>query len=329
MFDNSAVFLPQCSICNEFKEESFIRSYSTRLAFIGVTMFARTFSVVFLPQCGQVRNMATLKDITIRVKSIKNIQKITQSMKMVAAAKYARAERALKPARVYGTGALALYEKAEIKVPEDKNKHVVIGVSSDRGLCGAIHNNVAKAVKAEVGRLSGIGKEVLLVNVGDKLRGLLYRTHGNHILLNCKEVGRKTPTFSDAATIATELLDSGYQFDQGSIFFNRFKSVMSYATEAKPLFSMDTMASSETMGIYDGIDADVLRNYQEFALVNVIYFALKESCTSEQSARMTAMDSASKNASEMIDKLTLKLNRTRQAVITRELIEIISAAAAL
>lgn len=131
-------------------------------------------------------------------------------MKMVAAAKYARAERALKPARVYGTGAmgmqfiihkssllcsnilkfnlnvlgylffsylccLALYEKAEIKAPEDKNKHLIIGVSSDRGLCGAIHSSVAKAMKSEIAKLTGAGKEVMVVNVGDKLRGLLYR----------------------------------------------------------------------------------------------------------------------------------------------------------
>ncbi|KPP75018.1 ATP synthase subunit gamma, mitochondrial-like [Scleropages formosus] len=218
-------------------------------------MFARTSAAVFLPQCGQVRNMATLKDITIRLKSIKNIQKITKSMKMVAAAKYSRAERALKPARVYGTGALgvtivsaALYEKAEIKAPEDKNKHLIIGVSSDRGLCGAIHSSVAKAMKSEISKLTSTGKEVMLVNVGDKLRGLLNR------------------------------------------------SVISYKTDEKPLFSMDTVANSENMSIYDDIDADVLRNYQEYALVNIIYFGLKESTTSEQSARMTAMDSASKNA---------------------------------
>ncbi|XP_018595076.1 ATP synthase F(1) complex subunit gamma, mitochondrial isoform X2 [Scleropages formosus] len=292
-------------------------------------MFARTSAAVFLPQCGQVRNMATLKDITIRLKSIKNIQKITKSMKMVAAAKYSRAERALKPARVYGTGALALYEKAEIKAPEDKNKHLIIGVSSDRGLCGAIHSSVAKAMKSEISKLTSTGKEVMLVNVGDKLRGLLNRTHGKHFLINCKEVGRKPPTFSDASLIATELLNSGYEFDQGTIIYNRFRSVISYKTDEKPLFSMDTVANSENMSIYDDIDADVLRNYQEYALVNIIYFGLKESTTSEQSARMTAMDSASKNASEMIDKLTLTFNRTRQAVITKELIEIISGAAAL
>nr|XP_046235585.1 ATP synthase subunit gamma, mitochondrial isoform X1 [Scatophagus argus]XP_046235586.1 ATP synthase subunit gamma, mitochondrial isoform X1 [Scatophagus argus]XP_046235587.1 ATP synthase subunit gamma, mitochondrial isoform X2 [Scatophagus argus] len=293
-------------------------------------MFARTSALVFSPQCGQVRNMATLKDITIRLKSIKNIQKITKSMKMVAAAKYARAERQLKPARVYGTGALALYEKADIKVPEDKAaKHLIVGVTSDRGLCGAIHSGVAKVIKSEIATLTSAGKEVMVINVGDKLRGLLHRTHGKHIILNCKEVGRKPPSFGDASVIATELLNSGYEFDQGTVVFNRFRSVISYKTDQKPLFSIDTVANSENMGIYDDIDADVLRNYQEFSLVNIIYLALRESSTSEQSARMTAMDSASKNASEMIDKLTLTFNRTRQAVITKELIEIISGAAAL
>ncbi|XP_028305426.1 ATP synthase F(1) complex subunit gamma, mitochondrial isoform X2 [Gouania willdenowi] len=300
------------------------------LTFIGVTMFARSSALIFSPQCGQVRNMATLKDITIRLKSIKNIQKITKSMKMVAAAKYARAERQLKPARVYGTGALALYEKAEIKAPEDKAaKHLIIGVTSDRGLCGAIHSGVAKTIKNEIANLTGAGKEVMVINVGDKLRGLLHRTHGKHIMLNCREVGRKPPSFGDASVIATELLNSGYEFDQGSVVYNHFRSVISYKTSQKPVFSNETVANSENMGVYDDIDADVLRNYQEFTLVNILFLALRESSCSEQSARMTAMDSASKNASEMIDKLTLTFNRTRQAVITKELIEIISGAAAL
>ncbi|XP_061116460.1 ATP synthase subunit gamma, mitochondrial-like isoform X3 [Conger conger] len=140
-------------------------------------MFSRTYSAVFLPKCGHVRDMSTMKEITLRLKSVKSIQKITKSMKMVAAAKYARAEKALKPARVYGTSALALYEKVEIMVPEDREKHVVIGVSSDRGLCGSIHMNIAKAMKAEVDRLTAAGKEVMLVNVGDKLRALLNKYH--------------------------------------------------------------------------------------------------------------------------------------------------------
>ncbi|AWO98271.1 ATP synthase subunit gamma isoform 3 [Scophthalmus maximus] len=293
-------------------------------------MFARSSALVFAPQCGQVRNMATLKDITIRLKSIKNIQKITKSMKMVAAAKYARAEKQLKPARVYGSGALALYEKADIKAPEDKAaKHLLIGVTSDRGLCGAVHSGVAKAIKSDIALMTKAGKEVMVINVGDKLRGILHRTHGQHILMNFKEIGRKPPTFGDASIIASEMINCGYEYDQGSVIYNRFRSVISYKAERKPVFSNDTITNSENMNIYDDIDADVLRNYQEFALVNIIYLALKESSTSEQSARMTAMDSASKNASEMIDKLTLTFNRTRQAVITKELIEIISGAAAL
>uniref|UniRef100_K7G2H8 ATP synthase F(1) complex subunit gamma, mitochondrial n=1 Tax=Pelodiscus sinensis TaxID=13735 RepID=K7G2H8_PELSI len=250
---------------------------------------------------GQVRNMATLKDITRRLKSIKNIQKITKSMKMVAAAKYAKAERDLKPARVYGVGALALYEKAEIKVPEDKKKHLIIDA----------------------------GKDVMVVGVGDKLRGLLQRTHSKHFLVTFKEVGRKPPTFGDASMIASELLNSGYEFDEGSVIYNRFRSVISYKTDEKPFYSLDAVAGAESISIYDDIDADVLRNYQEFTLANILFYSLKESTTSEQSARMTAMDNASKNASEIIDKLTLTFNRTRQAVITKELIEIISGAAAL
>ncbi|KAM7022579.1 ATP synthase F(1) complex subunit gamma, mitochondrial isoform 1-T1 [Passerculus sandwichensis] len=293
-------------------------------------MFARGAAIVLVqPQWGQVRNMATLKDITRRLKSIKNIQKITKSMKMVSAAKYARAERELKPARVYGTGALSLYEKAEIKAPEDKKKHLLIGVSSDRGLCGAIHTSIAKTLKNEITNLSNAGKEVMVVGVGDKIRGLLQRTHGNYFLLTFKEVGRRPPSFGDASAIALELLNSGYEFDEGSVIYNRFRSVISYKTDEKPIFSFETVAGSESLSIYDDIDADVLRNYQEFTLANILYYSLKESTTSEQSARMTAMDNASKNASEMIDKLTLTFNRTRQAVITKELIEIISGAAAL
>uniref|UniRef100_A0A4W3IHX8 ATP synthase subunit gamma n=1 Tax=Callorhinchus milii TaxID=7868 RepID=A0A4W3IHX8_CALMI len=277
----------------------------------------------------QVNWQISFNLVTRRLKSIKNIHKITQSMKMVAAAKYARAERDLKPARVYGTGALAMYEKAEIQSPEDKPKHLIIGVSSDRGLCGGIHGSIARRMRSELKQLIDAGKDVKIVTVGDKLRSLLYRNFEARFLVLFKEIGRKPPTFGDASIIANELLSAGFEFDKASILFNKFGSVISYKTEEKPIFSFETVANSENIGIYDDIDADVLRNYQEFALVNTIYYTLKESTTSEQSARMTAMDSASKNASEIIDKLTLSFNRTRQAVITKELIEIISGAAAL
>uniref|UniRef100_A0A2K5N940 ATP synthase F(1) complex subunit gamma, mitochondrial n=1 Tax=Cercocebus atys TaxID=9531 RepID=A0A2K5N940_CERAT len=251
------------------------------------------------PQWIQVRNMATLKDITRRLKSIKNIQKITKSMKMVAAAKYARAERELKPARIYGLGSLDTAEAGESL----ERGRVFLCVQQFFLICELLLFPYQQ-MKSEVATLTAAGKEVMLVGIGDKIRGILYRTHSDQFLVAFKEVGRKPPTFGDAQ--------------------ERFRN-----QKEKPIFSLNTIASAESMSIYDDIDADVLQNYQEYNLANIIYYSLKESSTSEQSARMTAMDNASKNASEMIDKLTLTFNRTRQAVITKELIEIISGAAAL
>uniref|UniRef100_A0A915M1S5 F-ATPase gamma subunit n=1 Tax=Meloidogyne javanica TaxID=6303 RepID=A0A915M1S5_MELJA len=201
------------------------------------------------------RGFATLKDISIRLKSIKNIQKITKSMKMVSAAKYAKAERELKGARIYGQGAQVFFE------------------------------NLMKDVAAQ------------------------------------KD---DTPT---AGTNA--ILSSGYDFDGGDILYNQFKTVVSFETKRLPIPSLQTIRSYPRLSIYDSIDDDVLKRYVEYSLAQLIYYAMKESATSEQSSRMTAMDGASKNAGEMIDKLTLQFNRTRQAVITRELIEIISGAAAV
>uniref|UniRef100_A0A2K5F656 ATP synthase F(1) complex subunit gamma, mitochondrial n=1 Tax=Aotus nancymaae TaxID=37293 RepID=A0A2K5F656_AOTNA len=239
------------------------------------------------------------------IQSITNIQKITKSMQMVA------------EVQIYGLGSLALYEKADIKVPKDKKKHLLIGVSSDQGLCGAIYNSIAKQMKSEVATLTAAGKEVMLVGIGDKIRTAF------------KEVGRKLPNFGDTSVIVLELLNSGYEFDEGTIVFNRFRSVISYKTEGKPIFSLNTIASAESISIYDDIDADVLQNYQEYNLANIIYYSLKESTISEQNGRMTAMDNTSKNVSEMIDKLILTFNCTRQTVITKELIEIIFGAPAL
>lgn len=283
----------------------------------------------FAPVCLQTRNMATLKDIRVRLKSVKNIQKITQSMKMVSAAKYARAERDLKQARPYGEGAQAFYEVAEIKPPEGKQKTLIIAISSDRGLCGAIHSSVAKRIRTMMQEDPQLLENARIICVGDKVRGILQRLYGNNIILSFSDFGKKPPIFDDAVQVANAILGCDYEFDKGILMFNRFKSVVSYATTDIPVFSLETVTSSEKYTLYDSLDADVLRSYQEYSLASLIYYAMKENACSEQSSRMTAMDSASKNAGEMIDKLTLTFNRTRQAVITKELIEIISGAAAL
>merc|ERR1712170_220838 len=134
-------------------------------------------------QCANVyqqqRGMANLKAIAIRLKSVKNIQKITQSMKMVSAAKYARAERELKPARPYGEGAVAFYEKAEVKPLEDKPTRLIVALSSDRGLCGGIHSNICKYIKNE---LAGGAENVSIICIGDKSRSILQRQFANNIL---------------------------------------------------------------------------------------------------------------------------------------------------
>ncbi|XP_071550072.1 ATP synthase subunit gamma, mitochondrial isoform X1 [Panulirus ornatus] len=296
-------------------------------------MFHRATLLVPYNGQQQVRGMATLKAIALRLKSVKNIQKITQSMKMVSAAKYAKAERELKPARPYGAGATAFYEKAEVKAEEDKPSQLIIACSSDRGLCGAIHSSICKHIKAE---LAEDASNAAILCIGDKSRAQLARgvtqsggLLAKNIIGQVGEVGRKPATFEDAARIATFILNSGYDFGSGKIIYNKFKTVVSYNTMELPFYTASAIAAADKISIYDSLDSDVIQSYMEYSLASLLFYTLKEGACAEQSSRMTAMDSASKNAGEMIDKLTLTYNRTRQAVITGELIEIISGAAAV
>merc|ERR1711982_108649 len=280
------------------------------------TMLGR--SAILVPksaaQCAvfqqQNRGMANLKAIAMRLKSMKNMQKITQSMKMVSAAKYAKAELDLKAAGPYGEGSQAFYEGAQVGKDAEGNpkpvevaagqapKELYVALTSDRGLCGAVHSSICKS----------IAKNILCVG---------------------SEIGRLPPQFGDASKIATNILNSGFEFDSGKMYYNEFKSVVSYKTKELPIHSLNAVNNADKISLYDSLDADVLQSYTEYSLASLIYYALKEGACSEQSSRMTAMDNSSKNAGEMIDKLTLSYNRTRQAVITGELIEIISGAAAL
>jgi len=272
--------------------------------------------------------MATLQDIRLRLRSVTNIQKITKSMKMVSAAKYSRAERELKPAKIFGTANKALLEKSEIKGDSSSPNHLIVAITSDRGLCGGIHSGIAKAIRAKVAE-KGSDVKTSLILCGDKLRGILGRTHGENIVCSMNEMGRKPFIFEEAAFIAQGILDSGIEFDHGEIYYNQFKSVISYAPTGEEIVSFKTLSSSDQIGQYDDVDEDILRCYHEFSLAADVFSAMKEQACSEQSSRMTAMDNASKNAGEMIDKLTLTYNRQRQAVITTELIEIISGSVAL
>merc|ERR1712241_1166088 len=280
-------------------------------------------------QVQQQRGMANLKAIAMRLKSVKNIQKITQSMKMVSAAKYARAEKDLKAARPYGNGAQAFYNSAEVG-SEAAEKTLYVAMTSDRGLCGGVHSSICKTIRNELlqkseGELANVG----IICVGDKARAQLSRLFPKQVLAVGSEIGRLPPQFGDASKIATNILNSGFEFDHGKLYFNEFKSVVSYNTKVLDIYSPAEVEKAKNLSVYDSLDADVMQSYLEYSLASMIYYCLKEGACSEQSSRMTAMDNSSKNAGEMIEKLTLKFNRTRQAVITGELIEIISGAAAL
>jgi len=279
-----------------------------------------------LPQ--GVRGMATLKEISTRLKSVKSIQKITKSMKMVSAAKYARADKALQDGRPNGRAANALFEKNKIEGDAAADKQVLILVSSDRGLCGGVHSGIVKFAKLA---LKDTAKNVTtkIVPVGDKARVIIARTHGSNILFSVNEIGRKPPIFAEASFVAQNLLKSDFDFAFGKILYNQFKSAISYKAVARPFFSINAVESNSELNSYDNLDKETLQSYVEFSLANNLFYAMLENAASEQSARMSAMDNASSNAGDMISSLQLTFNRTRQAVITRELIEIISGAAAL
>ncbi|EEB12239.1 ATP synthase gamma chain isoform 2, putative [Pediculus humanus corporis] len=274
---------------------------------------------------GEFREMATLKAISIRLKSVKNIQKITQSMKMVSAAKYARAERDLKQVKPLGDGTKIFHDKVQIEKTEELKKTLFIAMTSDRGLCGAVHSSVAKVIRTSN---DGIPDNFKIVCVGDKSRSLLQRLFSKNIIL----VGRLPPTFRDASKLALKIMESDFEYDTAKIIYNRFRSVVSYVTDNITFHNVELIKGSKNFKTYEleeDEEEETILSFLEFSIAALLFYSMKEGACSEQSSRMTAMDNASKNASEMINKLTLTFNRTRQAVITRELIEIISGASAL
>lgn len=214
--------------------------------------------------------------------------------------------------------------------PEEKQekKRLLIAITSDRGLCGAVHTGIARQIRNDLSdEVNEANTKVICV--GDKSRAILQRLYSKNIIFVANEVGRLPPTFIDASKVAMQVMNSGYDFTDGKIIYNKFKSVVSYNLSDMPIFSRAVVEGAQSLSVYDSLDADVIQNYLEFSLASLLFYAMKEGACSEQSSRMTAMDNASKNAGEMIDKLTLTFNRTRQSVITRELIEIISGASAL
>jgi len=266
-----------------------------------------------------------LKELGIRIKSVNNIKKITKTMNMISAAKYAKAAKELPAIRGFreaGAGAVtALNEGA----PPQAGTHLIFVCSSDRGLCGALHTNMSRAAKALREEKGEDGKYVV---IGEKAR-ISLRSMGElpHVVASVADVGRTNPTFADCAAIAQVALES--EWNSGVILYNFHKSAMTQEIEGVPVASVAGLEASPSITKYDSVDEDVIQNFSEFALAASLYGCLKENYASEQAARMISMDGATKNAGEMIDRMTLQFNRLRQAVITTELCEIIAGMSAL
>lgn len=241
---------------------------------------------------------------------------------MISSAKYAVAAKGLDSARSFGAAGSAL-KPAE----QEGGNSVLILASSDRGLCGALHTNLARTA-AEVRRSKGDNCKYVVL--GDKAR-ITLKSIGEekHFLITAKEICRNPPTFADTSAVAEALLSSDYEWADGQIFYNFHKSAMTQEITSVGVSSEAGLASAEGIEAFDSVDADVLKNYAEFALATSLFGCVKENYISEQAARMIAMDGAAKNAGEMIDKMKLSYNRLRQAVITTELCEIIAGMAAL
>ncbi|QRV84773.1 F-type H+-transporting ATPase subunit gamma [Ceratobasidium sp. AG-Ba] len=270
------------------------------------------------------RNMATLREIEMRLKSVRNIEKITKSMKMIASTRLNKAQRAMSVAKAYGVANNEVFGNAEATVPAGGKKLYIV-VSSDRGLCGGIHSSVTKATKKAIAEDNGQGSIVVL---GEKSKAQLSRSSAKNLELSFSQIGREVPNFADAATIADKIITSGIEFDSVALVYNRFVSAIAYESTIMEVFNEKALLEAPAFKAYE-MEDDSTKDLVEFSLANAIYAALVEGHAAEISSRRNAMDNASKNAGDMIGRLTMQFNRGRQANITNELVDIITGASAL
>jgi F-type H+-transporting ATPase subunit gamma len=294
--------------------------------------------------------MATLKDLRTRINSVKSTQKITRAMQMVAASKLRRAQDSVVAARPYAErmermlGSLGSSMVEQEGAPTllvgtgKQDTHLVVVATGERGLCGAFNSSIARAARTDIRALQAEGKNVKILCVGRKGRDVLRREFGDIIVDTIELAGIRRMAFTDAQPIALRILDmfDAGEFDVCTLYFNTFKSVILQVMTRRKLIPASLPETD-----YAGPDlGDAIYDYEpdeEEILVELlprnlsvqVYQALLENAASEQGARMSAMDNATRNAGDMIDKLTLNYNRSRQARITSELIEIISGAEAL
>jgi len=269
------------------------------------------------------RNMATLRELELRLKSVRNIEKITKSMKMIASTRLAKAQRALQSGKQYGIANAELFANT---TPEEVGKRkLFVVLSSDKGLCGGIHSSVSKATRAAVKQAD---PESPVMIVGDKSKAQLSRAIPKNLALTFNQIGRDIPSFADAAAVADLIFKSGAKYDSIVIVYNKFVSALSFEAATVEIQTETSLREAPGFKNYE-MEDDVVKDLSEFALANALYAALVEGHAAETNARRNAMDNASKNASDMIGSLQMQYNRGRQAAITNELVDIITGASAL
>ncbi len=298
--------------------------------------------------------MANLKDLRTRINSVKSTQKITAAMKMVAASKLRRAQEQCEAARPYAERMERMLSSLAAGIPEGQEApkllagtgrdavHLVAVATSDRGLCGGFNTQIVRGARQLIRDLRKDGKTVKILCIGRKGRDQLKSEFGNLIIHTIEDLSRPRPSYDEGLDIAERFaaMAGEEEFDVCTIIYNRFKSVISQELTVQQLIPFPVLeAGSETgreedtgpSAIYEfePDEEGILDELLPRNLAVQVFRALLESFASEQGARMAAMDSATRNAGEMIDKLTLNYNRTRQAKITTEMIEIVSGAEAL
>jgi len=294
--------------------------------------------------------MPNLKDLKNRIESVKNTRKITKAMQMVAAAKLRRAQDAAEASRPYTErfnsvlGALASAKGSEpggpillIGTGKDQT-HLLIVMTAERGLCGGFNSNIARLAKSHANKLIEQGKTVKIVTVGKKGRDVIKRDLSEHFIDHVDLSEMKSIRYTDAVAISQTILDrfNSKEFDVATMFYSKFVNVVTQIPTEQQIIpanfgeSDEPKASAPQLSYeYEPTEEEILADLLPRGVGTQIFAALLENGASEQGARMSAMDNATRNAGDMIDKLTIQYNRSRQAVITNELIEIISGAEAL
>ena len=296
--------------------------------------------------------MPNLKDLKGRIESVKSTRKITSAMKMVAAAKLRRAQEAAEAARPYALRMdrmLSSVANSISSVPggpkmlvgtQKNDSYLLIAFTADRGLCGGFNSSIIRHVRFRARELKANGKKVFLMCVGRKAHDVLKREFSDDVLELFTGIGRRGVIYTEGAEVAQKVsqLFEEEQFDVCSIVFNKFKSAMTQIVTEQQLIpfspeesesGVENNKNSNADYIFEPDEEDILSDLLPQNLSIQLFQAMLESAASEHGARMAAMDSATRNAGDMIDGLTLTYNRTRQAFITKELIEIISGAEAL